>query len=492
MLFCTAWSPDSIGESKHWNTRYRRWIEAVKASQVVYDKVLIVDDGSVSLPGWPDVTVVNEGAEDAGSRLITLYHFNRHLGRNAITDFPGWARSFQFAAQYAERYGFNKVIHIESDAFLISERVQSYINQFDNGWLAFWCPRWQRPESGIQVIAGEQMATYINLAKQDINILAKSIVEESLPFTHVERSYVGDRYGEYESSIPKNADYSAQTFPGVWTSHKDYFWWMDGVIEEVTGSFQKAAVKYSTTPRKAAVHSGISYLTFFETVFKVLRPRTYFEIGGKAGDSLAKFPCDSICVDPNLQLNAGVIGCRTRTFLFQMESDEFFKKEGIRKFFPHGADIGFLDGLHLFEFLLRDLANFERSSHVKSIAILHDCLPTNERMAERKFRPGGLDELAHERDFWTGDVWKVLPAIKKYRPDLRVFFLDCAPTGLVIVTNLDSGGESFLDNYQKIVGDFMSMQLADYTFERLWNLFPTLSSAELIKHDGDLGAVFGL
>jgi len=36
-------------------------------------------------------------------------------------------------------------------------------------------------------------------------------------------------------------------------------------------------------------------------------------------------------------------------------------------------------------------------------------------------------------DFWTGDVWKIVPALIKFRPDLRVFTIACPPTGLTVV-----------------------------------------------------------
>jgi hypothetical protein len=39
--------------------------------------------------------------------------------------------------------------------------------------------------------------------------------EITLPFTHVEQGFAGDRYAEYRSDIPEDADYAAQTLPSM-------------------------------------------------------------------------------------------------------------------------------------------------------------------------------------------------------------------------------------------------------------------------------------
>jgi hypothetical protein len=349
LVFCTAWSPDAPGHYNHWETRYRRWLDAIKASQLKYDAILMVDDASASLPCWPDLETVREGGTARRDKPAELYSFAQHLGRHAISDFPGWVRSFGYAALHAERHGFTKVVHIESDAFLISERMQQHVNQIEDGWVAFWCPLYQRAESGIQVIAGRQLAKYVEIAKQDIGILATSVVEDTLPFTHVEKSFVGDRYGERGFEVPREADYAMQTFPSRWVDSKDFYWWMNEMKQAVTKS--QVGERY----RKDIMtlqHVGLNYQAVMEVLSAVIAPRTYFEIGSKNGHSMMKFSCDSLCVDPNLQLDAGVIGRKPRVFLFQMTSDAFFEQEGIRKYFPAGPDLGFLDGLHLAEYLL--------------------------------------------------------------------------------------------------------------------------------------------
>src|SRR5258706_5348979 len=44
--------------------------------------------------------------------------------------------------------------------------------------------------------------------------------------------------------------------------------------------------------------------------------------------------------------------------------------------------------------------------------------------------------------FWSGDVWKLVPCLKKYRPDLSIHTIASAPTGLPVIRNLDPASRS--------------------------------------------------
>src|SRR5207302_7266429 len=92
--------------------------------------------------------------------------------------------------------------------------------------------------------------------------------------------------------------------------------------------------------------------------------------------------------------------------------------------------------LHWYEVLLRDFINTEKHCHANSVIALHDCLPFIGEMTGRF--PNPQDRLRPEyKRLWAGDVWKTLVLIKSNRPDLKIMSLDCAPTGLVLITGLD-------------------------------------------------------
>ena len=62
----------------------------------------------------------------------------------------------------------------------------------------------------------------------------------------------------------------------------------------------------------------------------------------------------------------------------------------------------FLDGMQRFEFRLRDLIGTEVAGYLRSLILLHDCVPLNPRMALRQWSPG--DPL----ETWTASFWTVM------------------------------------------------------------------------------------
>jgi hypothetical protein len=222
-------------------------------------------------------------------------------------------------------------------------------------------------------------------------------------------------------------------------------------------------------------HEGVQYIQFLKFLAERQAPSSYLEVGTRNGESVAQVDCDAICVDPNFALTFNVAKKRGRTLLFQETSDDFFAKHDVRQIFPHGLDLSFLDGLHLFEFLLRDFINTEKYCHEKSVVLMHDCLPFKKEITNRVQSPGA----------WTGDVWKVLAILKKYRPDLNVIFFDCPPTGLVGCTNLDPKSTVLADSYDKIVAEFSNAELPDDLFA----LYPRISTKALVTAPERLGKI---
>ena len=235
-------------------------------------------------------------------------------------------------------------------------------------------------------------------------------------------------------------------------------------------------------------HKGVDYLDFLEAIANFLVPSSYLEIGTQNGASLARFECDALCIDPTFQLSGSPTGSRKRTFFFQMCSDAFFAEYDLNQFFPRGIDIAFLDGMHQCESLLNDFINTEHYCHHRSLILLHDCLPVNLRMAERSERVDDAEDPS-TRFWWTGDVWRLVPILKKYRPDLRIHYLDCPPTGLVAVTNLNPASNTLLNHVYSILDEFSEIDLFSYGLNHLWSLYPTLNSREIIG-ESSLAMVF--
>ena len=226
LVFCTAYARTA----SDWSRRYRQWLRAVNRPALAADTILIIDDGSETLPGWPGVALHSGNSLADAARLparpgVMLYHFAKPLGRADIFDFPGWHRSFAFGALFGEAGDFDRVIHIESDAHLISDRAHIWFREFAEGWASLWSARYNFPEIALQVAAGRGVGAMADFARQPYDALRGAVHEDKIPFTHVERNLTGERYGEDLDQVPSDADYVAQ----VQTLREPtYYWWLEG------------------------------------------------------------------------------------------------------------------------------------------------------------------------------------------------------------------------------------------------------------------------
>lgn len=79
-------------------------------------------------------------------------------------------------------------------------------------------------------------------------------------------------------------------------------------------------------------------------------------------------------------------------------SDEYFESIADNIKF----DIIFIDGLHHYDQVLRDIENSFDHLNENGTIVVHDCLPTTEIMQEREDYGGE----------WTGDVWKAIAILR--------------------------------------------------------------------------------
>jgi hypothetical protein len=224
---------------------------------------------------------------------------------------------------------------------------------------------------------------------------------------------------------------------------------------------------------------GIHYLKFLKTLHEKLGPRTYLEIGTHSGDSLALANCASIAVDPHFSISSNVVGQKPLCLLFQGTSDDYFASQEPERLLGRPIDFAFIDGLHLFEVLLRDFMNAERNCCPHSLIAIHDCMPTDIYMAERTDDPIRRREMGSKPNWWTGDVWKIVPILTQWRPEVTMISLDCWPTGLLLLANLNPESRVLDDNYQLIVDQFARLDLASYGLERFHALVGTQDAASV-------------
>lgn len=206
------------------------------------------------------------------------------------------------------------------------------------------------------------------------------------------------------------------------------------------------------------------YLDLLAEIHRRAHPRTYLEIGMRTGDSLALASPETIIVgiDPCATVRSKI---NADARLFFETSDDFFAGHDVRAVLDgNPIDLAFIDGMHLFEFALRDFRNVEAAATPESVVLIHDCLPTSAAMATRE----------RGTAMWTGDTWKLVCILREFRPDLDVRTVAVKGSGLGIVRNLDPANRVLHDRYDEAVERFMDMpfdHIEGHEAERL-NVIP--------------------
>ena len=182
------------------------------------DKLVVIDDGTPSefVAGMFELIPADGSLPKQLPDGVVMFRFSDNLGRCTKKCFPGWWRSFAFSLAVARQYEYSKIIHLESDAFVLTPRLAEQILSLQNGWTALWCPSWNFAESAIQVICQDCFAELEKLSKREDGCRApwhvKGFAEKLLPFTRVVKEpFQGDRYSEYRSNYRTDADYVCQS-----------------------------------------------------------------------------------------------------------------------------------------------------------------------------------------------------------------------------------------------------------------------------------------
>jgi len=155
------------------------------------------------------------------------------------------------------------------------------------------------------------------------------------------------------------------------------------------------------------------------------------------------------------------------TQIFRETSDDFFKnEERCKALFSDEVDLAFIDGMHLAEFVLRDFINVEKWATKQGTIIIDDVYPEQIEMAARD----------RHYNAWCGDVYKIVPILLKYRPDLRVntFSAFAGPyrKGFTVVTQLDPTSRVLQQNYEKILKDILGETYGLSTISDLEKMVP--------------------
>jgi hypothetical protein len=144
---------------------------------------------------------------------------------------------------------------------------------------------------------------------------------------------------------------------------------------------------------------------------------SYLEIGVDKGSTFQAIKAaEKTGVDPLFQFEWET-AIKPGTHLYQQTSDEFFSLQ------PRGSsyDFIFLDGLHTYDQTYRDLINALACAHESSLILIDDTIPNDVFSCSRDQAEAIELRKRYAQSAnaaWHGDVYKLLPLIILFHPDL--------------------------------------------------------------------------
>ncbi len=223
--------------------------------------------------------------------------------------------------------------------------------------------------------------------------------------------------------------------------------------------------------------TDVSYLTVLSEIHARRKVGKYLEIGSRTGSSIAKVNCSYAAVDPDFAITADVFNDAAEMLFFQQTSDAFFESNVLGKL-GWAPDLTFVDGMHLFEFALRDFMNAEKAMGKDGIVCLHDVCPFHYDITTR-------DDSAIERlGAWSGDVWKTVSALLDLRPDLQIDIVAAAHTGLACISNLDPNNTVLADNYNQLIAKYQQLELVEIGADAYFGRFNLVDPTDYIARLG--------
>lgn len=151
----------------------------------------------------------NGGTDEQISELERIWgpvDFPIHVTRNAyiprgagLDCLPCWRGNYSYGRIMDQ--GFEKIIVSDDDAFLVSKRLIEHVANLKTGWECFWCACHKFPENGLMVLCADAFYRYREFTQIPYEKRNNTgvICETQMPYTHINKSFNTNRWGEWRA-----------------------------------------------------------------------------------------------------------------------------------------------------------------------------------------------------------------------------------------------------------------------------------------------------
>lgn len=216
---------DDRGTPRLWrNIEYLRYYYTINREIKFFDDIWLYDNGSKNkLPSSTSMLFLDK------LDIVRAPHIPKQ-SHNKPYDYPYLWRALYFLSELLKQY--DKVLLIDSDCYILTPRLVNYLRDSKSGWETFWVPKYKFPSAELQIINKDALSILEKFCAEkpylDRNF---SRMETELPYTKINKDFVGDRYGEAYMTQDTGMDYYGQRS------------WYINMVFDTLGKFQNAVAK---------------------------------------------------------------------------------------------------------------------------------------------------------------------------------------------------------------------------------------------------------
>lgn len=183
------------------NIRYIQYYRKLK-DKLGFDRFYLIDNGSSR-------ENLDALMKAVGDYDITFIRYDYHIPRGSIYDYPYlWRALWDFKKIIDD--GYDKILSIDSDCFVLSDKLCSFIKDTNTGWQALYSKRYDFPETACFFLCKDTFPLYFEYTKGDWKDKNLLCMETELPFTNVLKCFNAERYGENGTPQTPEMDYYGQ------------------------------------------------------------------------------------------------------------------------------------------------------------------------------------------------------------------------------------------------------------------------------------------
>ena len=176
---------DPMGSSRlERNIRYVRWYESIQ-EKVGFDDIWMFDNGS------------SEHLLERFQSACPNVKIERapHLGRSEEPHgYQYLWRALWFLNDLISR-GYGKIVAIDSDSFVVSERMAKHIKELQKGWEVMYERSHDCPAAEVHILCAEAFGLFKSYTSRPWQEKIGKWMERELPFTKVNKDLNCDRWG---------------------------------------------------------------------------------------------------------------------------------------------------------------------------------------------------------------------------------------------------------------------------------------------------------